>query len=145
MRPMEAASQSKKPPITPEQVKKVFSIAETIHTYHSMLLEVSISCSAHAQCLTMFFHVFEEFPSPQTGEEEKAYIQQGFERRINNWGPKSCIGDYFLSMADFLRCYTQVRLGTVKLGSLGNGFIVREQLRLCHSRTDGIGRESPIC
>eukprot|EP01104_Vermistella_antarctica_P021062 TRINITY_DN92_c0_g2_i1.p1 TRINITY_DN92_c0_g2~~TRINITY_DN92_c0_g2_i1.p1 ORF type:complete len:337 (-),score=117.74 TRINITY_DN92_c0_g2_i1:91-1101(-) len=69
MEPMLAHAQSKKPLITTEQIKSVFSITETLYTYHSMLLE-------------------------------------GLERRIRDWSEESMIGDYFLSMSDFLRSYT---------------------------------------
>jgi hypothetical protein len=39
MNPMTAAASAKKAPISPEQVKGVFSISETLYSYHSMLLE----------------------------------------------------------------------------------------------------------
>lgn len=70
MNPMQAASQAKKPVITPEQVKVIFSIAETLSSYHTMLLE-------------------------------------GLERRITQWSNETCIGEYIVSMVDFLRCYPQ--------------------------------------
>jgi len=40
MNPMQAASTAKKPIVTPEQIKTIFSICETLYSYHAMLLEV---------------------------------------------------------------------------------------------------------
>eukprot|EP00013_Stygamoeba_regulata_P004064 CAMPEP_0177640894 /NCGR_PEP_ID=MMETSP0447-20121125/6786_1 /TAXON_ID=0 /ORGANISM="Stygamoeba regulata, Strain BSH-02190019" /LENGTH=1125 /DNA_ID=CAMNT_0019142995 /DNA_START=207 /DNA_END=3585 /DNA_ORIENTATION=+ len=60
----------KKPLLTPEQVRNIFSIAETIHGYHKMLLD-------------------------------------GLEARIGSYDENMTIGDYFLTMSDFMRTYTQ--------------------------------------
>jgi hypothetical protein len=39
MNPMLAATNQKKPPVTEEEVKKIFSIAEVILNFHSIFLE----------------------------------------------------------------------------------------------------------
>jgi len=70
MEPLAAHANSKKPYISQNQVKMIFSITETLYNYHSMLLE-------------------------------------GLERRITTWTPDTTLGDYFFSMADFLRVYPQ--------------------------------------